>query len=89
LNFDLLSNTDFFERLAFACDNRWGLVIELITAAFTKCKMSGSSTLDVKHFVEVFAKKRGMSTDFSPFTAPDYQNLFDRAKLNTILNRAD
>jgi hypothetical protein len=89
LNFDPLSNTDFFERLAYTCDNRWGLVIELITDAFTKCKMSGSSTVDVKYFVDVFAKKRGMSTDFSPFTAPDYQNLFDPAKLNTILNRAD
>ena len=89
LNFDPLSNRDFLERLAFTCDNRWGLVIELITAAFTKCKMSGSTTLDVKHFVEVFAKKRGLPMDFSPFTAPDYQNLFDPATLNVILNRAD
>lgn len=89
LNFDPLSNRDFFERLAFTCDNRWGLVIELITAAFTKCKMSGSTTLDVKHFVEVFAKKRGLPMDFSPFTAPDYKSLFDQATLNAILNRAD
>ncbi len=89
LNFDPLSNRDFFERLAFACDNRWGLVIELITAAFIKCKMSGSSTLDVRHFVEVFAKKRGIHVDFSPCAAPDYQRLFDPATLNRILNQAD
>jgi hypothetical protein len=87
VNFDTLSNRDFFERLSHACAYRWGLVIEMLIEAFSTCVLSGSSTVTIEHFVEAFSRIYGMPVGRSPFTMPDYQDCFDPEKLNAILDR--
>jgi hypothetical protein len=88
LNFDPLSNTDFFARLAFACSNRWGLVIELVIEAFTRAKLAGSTTITINHFVDAFANLRGLDPSCSPFTAPDYEEMFNPERLFEMLNKS-
>lgn len=85
LNFEFLSNEDFFARLSHACANRWGLVIELIIEAFTICKLSGAVDISVEHFAEAFSKTRGIPRGFSPFTISDYRESFDPDKLLDLL----
>ncbi|ULB09626.1 ATP-binding protein [Cereibacter azotoformans] len=89
LCFDGLSNGDFFGRLSHACAGRWGLVIELVIDACVICKCSGATDLTIDHFVQAFAEASRMPRDFSPFTAPDYQDCFDQDKLLEILRRSD
>ncbi|TNB48483.1 hypothetical protein FF124_09175 [Martelella lutilitoris] len=89
IDFDPLSNADFFQRLSHACGNRWGLVIELIIAAFIRCKRAGEARISLDHFVDAFAEMHGTPRDFSPFTAPDYQELFEPDRLLELLNQED
>ena len=76
-----LSTQDFLERIDHACSNRWGLVIELAIETFVRCRMTGKTKVGVKDFAEVFAKKTGTPAKYSPFTAPDFQEVFDPAKM--------
>lgn len=85
LNFEPLSNHDFFARLSHSCANRWGLVIELVIEAFTICKLSGAVDISVEHFAEAFSKTRGIPRGFSPFTVSDYRESFDPDKLLELL----
>lgn len=87
VNFDALSNRDFFERLSHACAYRWGLVIEMLIEALTTCVLSGASTVTIEHFVEAFSKIYGTPVGRSPFTMPDYRDCFDPGKLAELLDR--
>lgn len=50
VDFDELSNADFFRRLAFACAYRWGLVIEMLIEAFVACLLAGGGKGDDRAF---------------------------------------
>ena len=76
-----LSTQDFLERIDHACSNRWGLVIELAIETFVRCRMSGRVKVGVKDFAEVFAQKTGTPSKYSPFTAPDFREVFDPVKM--------
>ena len=87
INVDALSNQDFLERLDHACSNRWGLVIELVIETFTRCRLCKKTKVSVKDFVEVFAQKTGTPAKYSPFTAPDFREAFDPAKMLEIFEQ--
>lgn len=87
LEFEPLSNVDFFQRLSHACANRWGLVIELIIEAFTICRLADQSRVTLEHFAEAFSKTYGTPRGFSPFTISDYRESFDPDRLLEILAR--
>lgn len=85
INFAPLATQDFYERLAFACGNRWGLVIELVIEALTLCKMDDRKDIRISYFEKAFAQKSGLSLGFSPFSVDDYQEAFSEAQLLKLL----
>lgn len=89
VNVDALSAADFFERLSFACLNRWGLTIEFIIEALLKCRVEGATDCTIEHFDRVFTKRFSTPAGFSPFGVDDYQEAFDPAKLLELLEKVD
>jgi hypothetical protein len=87
LDFSPLSNVDFLERLAFACCNRWGLVIEMLIEAFTRAKVLDEEVWSKAHFSYAFAKGYSTPIGYSPFTMPNYQDSFDQARLIEVFER--
>ena len=87
LDFEPLSNADFFQRLSHACANRWGLVIELVIEAFKICSLAGQTQVTLDHFAEAFSEAYGTPSGFSPFTVSDYRESFDPDRLLEILAR--
>lgn len=87
VDFQSLATKDFLERLAFACCQRWGLVIELLIETFTLCKIVGEEVCTKKRFSEAFAKKYSTAEGYSPFTIPDYREYFDQDVLIEALKR--
>lgn len=85
INFEPLATKDFYERLAFACGNRWGLVIELVIEALTLCKMDDRKEISISYFEKAFAQKSGLSLGFSPFSMDDYREAFSEAQLLNLL----
>lgn len=87
VDFTELSNSDFYQRLAFACSNRWGLVINLLFDALVSAALAtGPSKLDV-HFCRAFTEGQGLNSKASPFSIDEYEKYFDRqAILNNWLN---
>lgn len=85
INFEPLATKDFYERLAFACGNRWGLVIELVIEALTLCKMDDRKEISFSYFGKAFAQKSGLSLGFSPFSVDDYREAFSEAQLLSLL----
>lgn len=85
INFEPLATKDFYERLAFACGNRWGLVIELVIEALTLCKMDDQKEISISYFGKAFAQKSGLSLGFSPFSVDDYREAFSEAQLLNLL----
>lgn len=81
VNFDALSTIDFFERLAFACSHRWGLVVEMIITAFVICKVAGASTVSIDHFDQAFSKIYICEPGCTPFAIDDYESFFGTADL--------
>lgn len=82
-----LSTPDFLERLDLACSHRWGLVIELMIEVLIFCRMQGKKQLVVGDFVKVYAARTTTSEKRSPFTAPDFKELFDPDKLFELLTK--
>ena len=87
LNFEPLANMDFLERLAFACANRWGLVIETLIEAFLHCRRAGERNCSIDHFSLAYAKIYGTPIGCSPFEMPDYAKYFDQEKLVEALKK--
>lgn len=85
VNFGPLATKDFYERLAFACANRWGLVIELVIEALALCKMDDRKDISISYFEKAFAQKSGLSLGFSPFSVDDYREAFSEAQLLKLL----
>lgn len=87
IDFDGLSNADFFERLAFVSCNRWGLAIEMVIEAFTCCALSRAREVSMEHFDEAFSRIHGTQKGFSPFMMDDYLDVFDQDRLLEYLSR--
>lgn len=85
VDFEQLSTVDFFERLDFACASRWGLAIELIIDAFTRCRAGGETVCSIDHFVAAYAAASRIPRELSPFTASSYRDVVDPARLVKLL----
>lgn len=77
IDFSELSNSDFFRRLAFACSNRWGLVIILLFDALIAAAVSGEKTVKAAHFCKAFTDVQELSRRVSPFSIEEYEKYFD------------
>lgn len=89
VNFDNLSTEDFLQRLAHACGYRWGLVIEMVIEALSACAKARKPAADVRDFEDAFKRIYGLTSGYTPFTAPDFLNAFDPENLLKLLNRDD
>ena len=87
LDFEHLATTDFLERFAFACCDRWGLVIEMLIEAFTHCRIVGDKVCSVEHFSHAYAQIYSTPVGYSPFTMPNYRDSFQQDKLMEVLKR--
>jgi hypothetical protein len=87
VDFQPLARRDFLERLAFACCDRWGLVIEMLIEAFIRCRMLDQSVCSIDHFSHAYAELYSTPVGYSPFTMPDYRDAFDPSTLARILER--
>lgn len=87
VDFSPIASLDFLNRLAFACCNRWGLVIEMLIKVFTYCLLNGETACSVGHFSWAFADTYKTPPGYSPFTMPDYKESFDQVKLMEIISR--
>ena len=81
VKFDGLDTEDFYSRLAFACANRWGLVIELMIDACQRALVEGAGRMSESHFSAAFADRSGTPADYTPFNVPDYERAFDMKKI--------
>jgi hypothetical protein len=77
VDFELLGTRDFLERLAFACCDRWGLVIEILIEALTHCRMLAEIVCSIDHFSHAYAEIYSTPIGYSPFTIPNYRESFD------------
>ena len=87
LDFEPLATTDFIERLAFTCCDRWGLVIEMLIEAFTSAVVEGETVCSVDHFTRAYATLYGGAAGYSPLTAPNYRDNFDQQVLFDMFDR--
>jgi hypothetical protein len=87
LDFTSLATEDFLERLAFACCNRWGLVIEMLIEAFTRARYLEETICTIDHFSHVYAETHSTPVGYSPFTMPNYRDKFDQTQLLKFLKR--
>jgi hypothetical protein len=87
VDFGPLATRDFLERLAFACCDRWGLVIEMLIEAFTHCRMLDQAACSIDHFSHAHAEIYSTPIGYSPFTMPSYRESFDPCRLAEILER--
>jgi hypothetical protein len=88
VDFSPLATNEFLERLAFACCDRWGLVIEMLIEAFTNCRVAGEKFCSIENFSHAYAKTYSTPLGYSPFTMSNYRDSFDQDKLMEALNRA-
>ncbi len=87
LDFEPLATRNFLERFAFACCDRWGLVIEMLIEAITHCQIVGDKVCSVEHFSHANAKIHSTPIGYSPFTMPNYRDGFQQGKLMEVLER--
>ncbi|GGX39123.1 hypothetical protein GCM10007385_02590 [Tateyamaria omphalii] len=78
VDFTDLSNSDFFRRLAFACSNRWGLVINLLFDALVEAVSAKEASITSAHFCHAFTETQELSPRISPFSINEYEKYFDR-----------
>ncbi len=84
LDFSGLNTRDFYGRLACACANRWGLVIELLIDAFVIAVNEGASEPGPEHFCLAFTRRTGLREGYSPFSIDSYDKLFEPQKIFEI-----
>jgi len=88
IDVDEVVDVDFLERLDFACSSRWGLIIELLVRTFALCRLREEKVATINLFAEAYAQNSRLPEEMSPFTAPDYRDLLDRAKLLELVQKA-
>ncbi|RWR26039.1 hypothetical protein D2T29_21405 [Sinirhodobacter populi] len=81
LDFSSLSTLDFFRRLACACGNRWGLVIELLIDACVGARNAADTALKSEHFCTAFTARTGLAQGYSPFSIENFEPLFKGEKM--------
>lgn len=81
LDFSGLSTLDFFRRLACACGNRWGLVIELLIDACVEAQTAAATALTPTHFCRAFTARTGLAPGYSPFSIESFEPLFKGEKM--------
>ncbi len=79
---------DFMERLAFACCGRWALVIEILIAAFTHCRIVGEKVFSIQIISLAHAITYWGPLGYSPFSMLNYRNSLDQDKHMEALDRA-
>ncbi len=84
VDFSSLNTRDFYERLACACANRWGLVIELLIDAFVIALDQGAVEAGPQHFCLAFTRQTGLRNGYSPFSIDSYEKLFEAQKIFEI-----
>ncbi|MBR2575264.1 MAG: hypothetical protein IKE14_13150, partial [Loktanella sp.] len=89
LDFGPLATTDFIERLAFTCCDRWGLVIEMLIEAFTLAVVKGDAVCSDDHFMGAYATLYGGTAGYSPLTAPNYRDNFDQQVLFDMFEKTN
>ncbi|WP_323767326.1 AAA family ATPase [Marinovum sp.] len=87
LDFDPLATKDFFERLAFSCCNRWGLVIEMLIEALTHGQQNGDEVCTKDHFEHAYAQIYSAPPGYSPFSMSEYRDGFDHARMMELVSR--
>lgn len=80
---------DFLHRLSHAAAHRWGIVIELLIEALILCKLSGTRSCTIDHFVQAFAQRTKIPHGYSPFTVDDYETCVEPAKLKKLMQISD
>ena len=84
VDFTELSSSDFYQRLAFACSNRWGLVINLLFDALVSAALEKGPSRLSAHFCAAFTEAQGLNPQISPFSIDEYEKYFDS---QAILNK--
>lgn len=87
IDFAPLETKDFLERLAFACCNRWGLVIEMLIEAFAHGQLIGDKVCTMDHFEHAYAQIYSTPPGYSPFVMPNYRDGFDHPRMMELLGR--
>lgn len=77
-------SADFYRRLACACANRWGLVIELIIDALVIAVNGQVGIAAMQHFCLTFTQRTGLRDGYSPFSIDEYETLFEAEKIFDI-----
>ena len=77
LDCSALSTSDFYQRLACACANRWGLAIELLIEALVIAEVSKDQALKAKHFCQAFVQRFELRPGYSPFSIENYEKFFE------------
>ncbi|MEP4195251.1 MAG: TniB family NTP-binding protein [Aliishimia sp.] len=77
LDFSTLSSADFHQRLAFACSNRWGLVIELMILPAVIAKKAKSTSMELTNFCQAFTNRFELQPGYSLFSLNGYKQHFD------------
>ena len=89
LDFSTLSSADFLRRLAFACSNRWGLVIELMILAAVIAKRAKSTSMDLTNFCQAFTNRFELQPEYSPFSLNGYKQHFDSDAIFRLWTQMD
>lgn len=84
IDFSQLASLDFYQRLACACANRWGLAIELLIDAFLIVIDAEESEATSEHFCKAFTQRTGLRPGYSPFAIDEYDRLFEAQNIFEI-----
>lgn len=87
VDFEPLSYESFYDVLAFSCNMRWGLVIELLMSALHFCVLDGKTAIEIEHIEAGFAERTGIPKGYSPFSVDDYESAFDPNRLAELMQK--
>ena len=87
VDFQPLSYESFYDVLAFSCNMRWGLAIELIRSALDFCVLDGKAAIGIEHIEAGFAERTGIPKGYSPFSVDDYESAFDPDRLAELMQK--
>lgn len=87
IDFAQLSNSDFHQRLAYACADRWGLVIELLIEALVLAKSNHDKMVRIEHFCDAFTGQFELKKRHSPFSIENYEGFFESEAILRMWNK--